>query len=117
MRPPSSSSTSTTRFSVRTAREIANGTALGMQMIAPSQIIQVRGSARVEDLQRPDGDFRGGMTLLFRVPGGPVLAVLGILMCLAMFRQVDLSQSRILAVTVGAAMINWVWVRWRTRAA
>ena len=53
----------------------------------------------------------------FRVPGGPVLAVLGILMCLAMFRQVDLSQSRILAVTVGAAMINWVWVRWRTRAA
>src|SRR5258708_1552926 len=52
----------------------------------------------------------------FRVPGGPVLAVLGILMCLAMFRQVDLSQSRILAVTVGAAVINWAWVRWRMRA-
>ena len=53
----------------------------------------------------------------FRVPGGPVLAVLSILMCLAMFKQVDLSQSRILAVTVGAAVINWAWVRWRTRAA
>ena len=33
-------------------------------------------------------------------PGGPVLAGLGILMCVSMFRQVDLSQSRILAVTV-----------------
>jgi amino acid transporter len=52
----------------------------------------------------------------FRVQGGPVLAVLGIVMCIAMFRQVDLGQSRILAVTVGAAMINWLWVRLRTRA-
>ncbi len=52
----------------------------------------------------------------FRVPGGPVLAVLGILMCLAMATQVDLSQSRILTVTVGAAVLNWAWVRWRTRA-
>ncbi len=52
----------------------------------------------------------------FRVPGGPVLAVLGILMCVAMFKQVDLSQSRILAVTVGAAVINWAWVRWQSRA-
>jgi amino acid transporter len=48
----------------------------------------------------------------FQVPGGPVLAVIGILMCLGMARQVDLSQSRILAVTVGAALLNWVWVRW-----
>jgi len=52
----------------------------------------------------------------FQVPGGPVLAVIGILMCVAMFKQVDLSQSRILAVTVGAAVVNWAWVRWRTRA-
>ncbi len=52
----------------------------------------------------------------FRIPGGPVLAVIGILMCLAMMRQVDLTQSRIIMVTVGAALINWVWVRLRARA-
>ena len=49
----------------------------------------------------------------FRVPGGPVLAVIGILMCVGMAKQADLSQSRILAVTVGAALLNWAWVRWR----
>jgi hypothetical protein len=49
----------------------------------------------------------------FRIPGGPVLAVLGILMCVAMLKQVDLSQSRILAVTVGAALMNWMWARRR----
>jgi len=48
----------------------------------------------------------------FQVPGGPVLAVLGILMCIGMAWQVDLSQSRILAVTVGAALLNWAWARW-----
>ena len=52
----------------------------------------------------------------FRVPGGPVLAVLGILLCALMVRQVDLSQSRILLVTVGAAVLNWLWVWWRKRA-
>jgi uncharacterized membrane protein len=45
-----------------------------------------------------------------------VLAVIGILMCVGMATQADLSQSRILAVTVGAALLNWVWVRWRQPA-
>ena len=48
----------------------------------------------------------------FQVPGGPILAVLGILMCIGMAWQVDLSQSRILAVTLGAALLNWAWARW-----
>jgi amino acid transporter len=52
----------------------------------------------------------------FRLPGGPVLAVLGILICLALLTRVDWSQSRILAVTAAAALLNWGWVRWRTRA-
>ena len=52
----------------------------------------------------------------FRLPGGPVLAVLGVLICLVLLTQVDLSQSRILGVTVAAALLNWVWVRWGTRA-
>jgi APA family basic amino acid/polyamine antiporter len=51
----------------------------------------------------------------FRVPGGPVLAVLGIVMCVVMVKQVDLSQSRILAATVGAAVLNWAWAWWRAR--
>jgi amino acid transporter len=48
----------------------------------------------------------------FRVPGGPLLAIAGIMLCLVMVTQVDLSQSWILGATVGAAAINWVWVRW-----
>jgi amino acid transporter len=46
----------------------------------------------------------------FRIPGGPLLAVIGIGLCIAMVGQVDLSQSRILKVTVGAALLNWLWV-------
>jgi basic amino acid/polyamine antiporter, APA family len=49
----------------------------------------------------------------FRLPAGRVLAVLGILTCLVMASQVDLSQSRILVVTVGAALLNWAWARSR----
>jgi len=48
----------------------------------------------------------------FRVPGGIVVAVVGIAICLVMATQVDLTQSRILAATVAAALLNWVWVRW-----
>jgi APA family basic amino acid/polyamine antiporter len=53
----------------------------------------------------------------FHLPGGPLWAVLGVTLCLAMVSQVDLSQSRILVVTVGAAFLNWVWVKWRARPA
>ena len=43
--------------------------------------------------------------------GGPILAVLGIVICVVLVRQVDLSQSRILAATVAAAFLNWLWIR------
>ena len=49
-------------------------------------------------------------------PGGTVLAVIGILICVGMTTQADLSQSRILGVTVAAALLNWGWVRWRQSA-
>jgi amino acid transporter len=55
-------------------------------------------------------------TAQFRLPGGPVLAVLGVLICLVLLTQVDQSQWRILAAAVAAALVNWVWVRWGTRA-
>ncbi len=47
----------------------------------------------------------------FRMPGGPVLAVLGIAIAMALATQVDLSKSLILAATVGAALLNWIWAR------
>ncbi len=49
----------------------------------------------------------------FRLPGGPVLAVVGILICLALLTQADLSKSRILLATFAAGIINWLWAaRW-----
>jgi APA family basic amino acid/polyamine antiporter len=51
-----------------------------------------------------------------RLPGGPVLAVLGILIAVVLATQVDLSKSLILAATVGAALLNWLWAR-RARVA
>jgi len=48
----------------------------------------------------------------FRIPGGPLLAVAGVLMCLAMLTQADLSQSWVLEAAVVAAFVNWAWVRW-----
>jgi amino acid transporter len=49
----------------------------------------------------------------FRLPGGPVLAVLGVAIAVALATQVDLSKSLILAATVGAAFVNWFWARWK----
>jgi basic amino acid/polyamine antiporter, APA family len=47
----------------------------------------------------------------FRLPGGPVWAVLGVLITLVLATQVDLSKSLILAVAVAAALLNWACVR------
>jgi basic amino acid/polyamine antiporter, APA family len=51
----------------------------------------------------------------FRLPLGPLWAVIGVLICLLLASQVDLSKSLILAVTVAAALLNWLWAR-RTEA-
>ena len=47
----------------------------------------------------------------FRLPGGPVWAVLGVLITLTLATQADLSKSIILGVTVAAAVLNWLWAR------
>jgi APA family basic amino acid/polyamine antiporter len=47
----------------------------------------------------------------FHVPGGRLLAAIGIVMCCAMVKGADLSQSWILGVTVAAAGLNWIWAR------
>jgi amino acid transporter len=47
----------------------------------------------------------------FRLPAGPVFALLGIGICVALATQVDLTKSVILAATFGAAILNWIWAR------
>ena len=46
-----------------------------------------------------------------RLPVGPFLAVLGILIAVALVTQVDLSKSLILVATTAAAVLNWLWAR------
>lgn len=47
----------------------------------------------------------------FRVPGGPLLAVLGVGICATLATQVDRSKSLVLTITVAAALLNWLWAR------
>ena len=47
----------------------------------------------------------------FRLPLGPLWAVLGVLICLLLAIEADLSKSLILGVTVAAALLNWLWAR------
>jgi amino acid transporter len=48
---------------------------------------------------------------LIRLPAGRFLSVLGVLFCLVLLTQVDLSKSLILIATVVVAFLNWLWVR------
>jgi APA family basic amino acid/polyamine antiporter len=53
---------------------------------------------------------------LFRVPGGALLPILGILICLTLLTRVDFSKSSIVLVTCAIALGNWFAVRY-TRGA
>ncbi|MFZ1099575.1 MAG: APC family permease [Steroidobacteraceae bacterium] len=48
-----------------------------------------------------------------RLPGGPLLPVLGVLICIALLTRVDFSKSLILLATIAAATANWLVVRRR----
>ena len=50
----------------------------------------------------------------FRLPGGPLLAVVVCLICVSLMTQVDFGGSVILGVTIVVALLNWLWVRGRT---
>jgi amino acid transporter len=52
----------------------------------------------------------------FRLPAGPLFAILGILICVALATQVDLSKSIILGITLAAAILNWIWALHAGRA-
>jgi amino acid transporter len=53
----------------------------------------------------------------FRLPGGPVLALLGVSLAggvgvaAVLTKQTEWGKSLILAATVGAAVLNWLWAR------
>ena|ERR1700690_20668 len=47
----------------------------------------------------------------FRLPGGALLAMLGVGIAVALATQVDLSKSLILGATLGVALLNWIWAR------
>jgi basic amino acid/polyamine antiporter, APA family len=48
---------------------------------------------------------------MFRLPAGPLLAVLGVILCLILITRVDFGQSLIVAATIGLAFVNWAVVR------
>jgi len=45
----------------------------------------------------------------FLLPGGILWSVIGVLIVIALGRQADMSKSLILAITVVAALLNWLW--------
>ena len=47
----------------------------------------------------------------FRVPGGLLLPVLGVVLCALLLTRVDFTKSVILLVTIGIALANWAAVR------
>jgi hypothetical protein len=47
----------------------------------------------------------------FRLPGGLVLPVLGMVICAVLLTRVDFSKSVILLVTIAIALVNWLMVR------
>jgi basic amino acid/polyamine antiporter, APA family len=50
----------------------------------------------------------------FRLPGGIVLPLLGVVLCALLLTRVDFTKSVILLVTIGIALLNWLAVRHRT---
>jgi amino acid transporter len=54
---------------------------------------------------------------LFRVPGGLLVPILGVAICLTLLTRVDFSKSLIVLGTVAIALANWLAVRHRRPAA
>jgi APA family basic amino acid/polyamine antiporter len=51
---------------------------------------------------------------MFRLLGGNVLAVIGVLICLVLMTQVDPGGAMILLALLGVAFLNWLWARKKT---
>ena len=53
---------------------------------------------------------------IYRVPGGMLLPIVGVAICLTLLAAVDFSESLVLLATVAAAALNWFLVRNSSRA-
>jgi amino acid transporter len=53
---------------------------------------------------------------VFRLPGGTVIAVLGVLICAALLTQIEYNKSPILLAAVAVALMNWLAVQKRKNA-
>jgi APA family basic amino acid/polyamine antiporter len=47
----------------------------------------------------------------FRVPGGPILPIIGVVVCAVLLTRVDFTKSLILVATIVIALVNWLAVR------
>ena len=59
---------------------------------------------------------RQAAAALWRLPGGLILPVLGVMICAVLLTRVDFSKSLILLATIGAACANWLVIRGPKRA-
>jgi len=59
---------------------------------------------------------RGLATGATRVPGGNVLAWIGIAISIILMTQVELRQGLLMSVTALIAALNWWWVRKKVEA-
>ncbi|HEV2468946.1 MAG TPA: APC family permease [Candidatus Sulfotelmatobacter sp.] len=50
-------------------------------------------------------------TALVQIPGGVVIAILGVLLCAALLTQIEYDKSLILVAAVAVALLNWLAVR------
>jgi basic amino acid/polyamine antiporter, APA family len=57
---------------------------------------------------------RGNVEAL-RIPGGTLISILGVLICLGLLTRIDYSKSAIILVAVAVALLNWLIVRNRSR--
>ncbi|MEJ7605306.1 MAG: APC family permease [Bryobacteraceae bacterium] len=48
-----------------------------------------------------------------RVPGGPVLAILGVVICLVLLTQLQFREVALMTLTALVAWVNWLWARRR----
>ena len=50
----------------------------------------------------------------FQLPGGTILACLGVVLCLGLLTRIDYSKSAVVLVAVAVALLNWWFVRARS---
>ena len=67
--------------------------------------------AAVIALRKKHKGQESGQLSTFCLPFGPLWAVAGVAICLTLTTQADLSKSRILGVTMAAALVNWLWAK------